>query len=416
MIDDSNVDEFLRPILEGRLSGAAKYIAKGKIKKIAKSGLRKKPVQYPADWRGPVGKGGQFARKADLAAAKAGANRSRAKDIARGPETRTSPRKSSGGAAGRAASDTEKAGRTRSAISRAARGEGSNRQNRRDIGNAAKAESQRTDRTGDTKTTNPKSATDASKAADKADRAKRASIRGFSGLNAWSGRKVAAGGDQDLKNALSKKLEAFSNEYGSSTDPNEIRAAFKNTVNSLKEEINGRKISAEKKRALQAELKELIAEARSALDRDIANKSAIKKGSGGKGAGAGATRTRTVKGGPNKGAKKPTRSDAASQGQPRTAVGDRRLPAGTAGTAKRKRFPGPRPIDVPKDREGSVVGKDGKLQPPSAATKKKMADIRDREARRKGIAKPKKKKTTKKKTRESFINDLVNEVINLDNV
>jgi hypothetical protein len=359
MVDETNVDDFLESILGRSLKG----LAKSRIKKIAKSGLRKDPMRYPAGWKGEPGeKPGTFARKEDIPAVRGRQNRN--------------PARSKGGARGRTAAAMQKDAETRFAVTRAARTGMERGEARKALRSAADAERKKQiEKTGEKvgKINLQKSGkeTPESRAAAKAARNESSRVRGFRRVQGFLNRKLKVGDDAEARRLVDTAIANALDGKESESDPNKIKAAFANVRKIVMNQIakmDG--LDGAEKRSLQAEAKKMIAEAREALTKDLADRASLSKS--GKGAqGRGRTVKKTASG------RTRSTSDAtgASAGQPRTNVGDAPPPV-PAGKPKRKRFPGPRPVgkkgntfgpNVP----GSVEDKDGNLQAPKMPRRKK---------------------------------------------
>ena len=446
MVDETNVDDFLEELIESTLKRAIKGIYKSGIKRVAKKGLRKKPVQYPAGWKGPVGSGGQFARKEDIARAKATTpTQKRAEQIRKELKGKkaTSPARSKGGARGSKAADIDKTARSTAAVRRAVRGEQGDSEAKKDLDSAAKDMSSRTDRPGDTKRQKAPDKSGGTKAENQAKKAGKAQIRGFRSTKAWMDRKLStASGEESMivKNMLKGVLENISSEYADSLDQNKIMSSFKNQTNALKQRIEKMDADGKTKERLKSELKEMINAARTELMKDLKDR---KESTDIAPKGAQGAATKRGRGG----RKVKVTKDAGTQ--VKTRVGDKKFPVEQEGP-KRKRFAGPRPVGVKETPEGTVVDSEGKMQRPNKATAQKIRDVRARDearktgasagktkpsgpgrkkgelpsdaAERKKIAAqakgPKKKRTGKKrsKVKEALIREVLDQFPNFDNV
>jgi len=439
MVDDNNVDEFLESLLKGTL--------KGQIKKIAKRGLRKPPMRYPAGWKGEQGEvPGGFARKEDIPAV-------------RGRQGR-SPARSKGGARGRTAAAMQKDAETRSAVTRAARtgkSEMERGEARKALRSAADAERKKQvektgEKTGKINLQKTVKDTPDSRAAEKARRESSARGRGFRRVFALLDRKVKTS-DSKAVDLVNTAVRNALDDKASEGDPNKINAAFSNVRGIVMRQISELKgLTGAQKRELQAEAKELIAELRNALKKDVADRVELSKVPG-----KGAQGRAPVKKTPSGRTKTVSDATGASKGQPRTQVGEKKFPVKQEGP-KRKRFPGPRPVgkkgntygpNVP----GSVEDKDGVLQPPETPRRKKgksalpaskkggmtpstgekIKDIEKRDktrgrlpaekGRQKGLSdkereaiERKRKADAKKKMKESLVLDVVSRFPNTENV
>lgn len=393
---DSDLDQ----IVESILGRTLKATAKSRIKKIARTGLRKKPVQYPAGWTGePDEKGGRFASKEDLAAARA---------KARG----VSGARARGGARGRRAAEMDKEKADRAAAARAvSRSDGPGAMSRKAAKKALTTQAAKMEADRDAKRSEQEGGVSKAKglAQDRRTKAQKAvgsKVEGFSAVRALMDRKLRAGGkDTAALTMIDREIANALNKNKGEDNPDAIKTALRNARASLNQRIGSMKgYSAAEKADLQRMVKELFAQAQSALDKDISEMARKGKGSGGKGATG--RPTKMVNG------KKMNVDRSGGTGStantPASSVGTvKRTVPSTAGTVKRKRTGTKLPGRASQRPETGKKDEVARLSPAAAAAR--GVTKRDTTAPKPFSKSDSPKKKTRKKMKESLVNDLVNE-------